>query len=417
MEDPVLMRRVVITGMGVVTPIGNTVDEFEAGLYSGKNGIDRITRFNTEGYRVHLAGEVKNFDAAAYLEPRELRKMDLFTIYAMVAAEQALSGSGVLGSADPNRVGVIVGSGVGGIKVLEDSHRILMESGPRKISPYFIPMLIADIAAGQISIRYGLKGPNYCVTSACATASNALGDAFRLLKYGDADVMMAGGCEAPITPLSLAGFANMKALSKTPDPETACRPFDADRDGFVMSEGAGILVLEELGHAERRGATIHAELVGYGATADAYHITAPAEGGEGAARAMSRALEDAALQPGEVGYINAHGTSTPYNDKSETIAIKTVFGEHAKNTIIVSSTKSMTGHMLGASGGAEAIATILALRRQEVPPTIHYCTPDPECDLNYSPNSPTPHAIEYGMNNTFGFGGHNAVLLFKRFSA
>jgi len=411
------MRRVVITGMGVVAPIGNTVEEFEAGLYSGKNGIGRITRFDTEGYRVHLAGELKNFDAAAYLEPRQIRKMDLFTIYAMAASEQALSESGVIGNVNPNRIGVIVGSGIGGIKVLEDSHRILMESGPRRISPFFIPMLIADIAAGQISIHYGLKGPNYCVISACATASNALGDAFRLLRYGDADVMVAGGCEAPITRLSLAGFTNMKALSKVTDPETACRPFDADRDGFVMSEGAGILVLEELSHAERRGATIYAELVGYGATADAYHITAPAEGGEGAVRAMRRAIEDAAIQPDEVGYINAHGTSTPQNDKNETIAIKIVFGDHAKNGLIVSSTKSMTGHMLGASGGAEAIATIIALRRQEAPPTIHYNTPDPDCDLNYSPNSPTPHAIEYGMSSTFGFGGHNAVLLFKRFPA
>ncbi len=412
-----MMRRVVVTGMGVVAPIGNTVDEFEAGLYSGRNGIGRITRFDTEGYGVHLAGELNNFDATAYLEPRQLRKMDLFAVYALAAAEQALSESGVLGRADPDRIGVIVGSGIGGIKVLEDSHRILMENGPRKISPFFIPMLIADIAAGYISIHYGLKGPNYCVMSACATASNALGDAFRLLRYGDADVMIAGGCEAPITPLSLAGFTNMKALSKVSDPEIACRPFDAGRDGFIMSEGAGILVLEELSHAERRGATIHAELVGYGATADAYHITAPAEGGEGAVRAMRRAIEDAAIQPGEVGYINAHGTSTPHNDKNETMAIKTVFGEHARDELIVSSTKSMTGHMMGASGGAEAIATILALRRQEAPPTIHYNTPDPDCDLNYSPNSPTPYATEYGMNNTFGFGGHNAVLLFKRFSA
>ena len=412
-----MMRRVVVTGMGVVAPIGNTVDEFEAGLYSGRNGIGRITRFDTEGYGVHLAGELNNFDATAYLEPRQLRKMDLFAVYALAAAEQALSESGVLGRADPDRIGVIVGSGIGGIKVLEDSHRILMENGPRKISPFFIPMLIADIAAGYISIHYGLKGPNYCVMSACATASNALGDAFRLLRYGDADVMIAGGCEAPITPLSLAGFTNMKALSKVSDPEIACRPFDAGRDGFIMSEGAGILVLEELSHAERRGATIYAELVGYGATADAYHITAPAEGGEGAVRAMRRAIEDAAIQPREVGYINAHGTSTPHNDKNETMAIKTVFGEHARDELIVSSTKSMTGHMMGASGGAEAIATILALRRQEAPPTIHYNTPDPDCDLNYSPNSPTPYATEYGMNNTFGFGGHNAVLLFKRFSA
>ncbi|MFB0515509.1 MAG: beta-ketoacyl-ACP synthase II [Candidatus Neomarinimicrobiota bacterium] len=410
------MRRIVITGMGAVTPIGNTVAEFEAGLFSGRNGIAPITRFNTDSYPVHLAGEVKNFDAAAYLEPQLLRKMDLFTIYAMVATEQAISQSGFLGHADLNRVGAIVGSGIGGIQVLEHSHRILMEGGPRKISPFFITMLIADIAAGQISIRYGLKGPNYCVMSACATASNAIGDAFRLLKYGDADIMVAGGCESSITPLSLAGFTSMKALSTTADPEAACRPFDAHRDGFLMSEGAGVIILEELRHAERRRAPIFGELVGYGATADAYHITAPAKGGEGAARAMNLAIMDAQIQPGKVGYINAHGTSTPYNDKNETIAIKNVFGEYAKNSLIVSSTKSMTGHMLGAAGGVEAIATLLALQRQEVPPTIHYRTPDPECDLDYSPNSPTKHSFEYGMSNTFGFGGHNAVLLFKRFT-
>ncbi len=411
------MRRVVVTGMGVLTPIGNTIGEFEEGLFSGQNGIAPITHFDTERHVVHLAGEVKNFDPEAYLEPQLIRKMDLFTIYAMVAAEQAITQSGFLGAADPNRVGVIIGSGIGGIRVLENSHRILMESGPRRISPFFIPMLIADIAAGQISIRYGLKGPNYCVMSACATASNAVGDAFRLLKYGDADIIVAGGCESSITSLALAGFSNMKALSRNRDPKTACRPFDAGRDGFVMGEGAGILTLEELSHARQRSAPIFAELVGYGATADAFHVTTPAEGGEGAARAMNMAIDDAAVQPGEVGYINAHGTSTLYNDKNETIAIKTVFGDHARNGLIVSSTKSMTGHMLGASGGAEAIATILALQRQEVPPTIHLSTPDPDCDLDYSPNTPTPHTFEYGMSNTFGFGGHNAVLLLRRFTA
>ncbi|UCD39150.1 MAG: beta-ketoacyl-ACP synthase II [Fidelibacterota bacterium] len=411
------MRRIVITGMGAVTPIGNTVDEFEAGLFSGRNGIDHITRFDTGDYGVHLAGEVRDLDAEAYMNRQQIRKMDLFTIYAMIAADQAISQSGFLEHADPNRAGVIIGSGIGGIEALERSHRILMENGPRKVSPFFIPMLIADIAAGQVSIHYGLKGPNYCVISACATASHSLGDAFRLIRYGDADVIVAGGCEASITPLSLAGFTNMKALSRNPDPDTACRPFDAERDGFVMSEGAGILVLEELEHAERRGADIFGELVGYGATADAYHITAPAEGGEGAARAMERAIKDADIDPVEIGYINAHGTSTPYNDKSETEAIKTVFGDHAKSGMLVSSTKSMTGHMLGASGGVEAITTLLALQRQEAPPTIHYVTPDPECDLSYSPNSVTPHSFQYAMSNTFGFGGHNAVLLFKRFIA
>lgn len=411
------MRRVVVSGMGVVTPIGNTVEEFEEGLYSGRNGVAPITHFDTKDHGVHLAGEVKNFDASAYLSPQLLRKMDLFTIFAMAAAEQALSESGILSHADKDRTGVIVGSGIGGIKALEDSHRILMEKGPRRISPHFIPMLIADIAAGHISIHYGLKGPNYAVISACATASHAIGDAFRLIKYGDAEVMVAGGCEAPITALALAGFTNMKALSKEPDPEFASRPFDAQRDGFIMSEGGGILVLEELDHALQRGANIHAELVGYGATADAYHVTAPSEGGEGAIRAMRRALEDAAIQHDEVHYINAHGTSTPLNDKNETQAIKTVFGKHARDGMIISSTKSMTGHMLGASGAAEAVATILAIKCQEAPPTIHYRTPDPDCDLDYSPNKPTPLSFEYGMSNTFGFGGHNAVLLFKQFSA
>ncbi|UCH09715.1 MAG: beta-ketoacyl-ACP synthase II [Fidelibacterota bacterium] len=409
------MRRIVVTGTGAITPIGNSVPEFESGLFSGQNGVAPITRFDTEGFSVHLAAEIKNLDPEAYLDPPQIRKMDLFTLYAMMAADQAITQSGFLSDTDPNKVGVIIGSGIGGIGALEESHQILMEQGPRKISPFFIPKLIADIAAGQISIHYGLKGPNYCVTSACATASHALGDAFRLLRYGDADVIVAGGCESSITPLTLAGFSSMKALSRNPDPETACRPFDADRDGFVMGEGAGVLILEELEHARKRNAPVFGELVGYGATADAFHVTAPAEGGEGAARAMIRAIEDAHISPVEVGYINTHGTSTPYNDKNETIAIKTVFGDHASNDLIVSSTKSMTGHMLGASGGAEAIAALLALQRQEIPPTIHYNTPDPDCDLDYSPNLPSRHSFEYAMSNTFGFGGHNAVLLFKLF--
>ena len=409
------MRRIVVTGMGAVTPIGNSVREFEAGLFSGQNGVTPITRFDTTDFSVHLAAEVKNLDAEAYLEPKLIRKLDLFSLYAMVAADQAITQSGFQTHADPNRVGVIIGSGIGGIGALEESHSILLKGGPRKISPFFIPKLIADIAAGQISIRYGLKGPNYCDTSACATGSHTIGDAFRMLRYGDADVIVAGGCESSITPLPLAGFTSMKALSRNPDPETASRPFDADRDGFVMGEGAGILILETLEHAQMRDAPIFGELVGYGATADAYHVTAPAEGGEGAVRAMIRAIEDADITPTEVGYINAHGTSTPYNDKNETTAIKTVFGEYATNGLIVSSTKSMTGHMLGASGGAEAIAALLALKRQEIPPTINYHTPDPECDLDYSPNRTTPHSFEYAMSNTFGFGGHNAVLLFKTF--
>lgn len=409
------MRRVVITGMGIVSPIGNSVAEFEDGLYSGRNGIGQLTRFDTEGFRTKIAGEIRDLDTSSVLTPQEARKMDLFAVFAMMAAEEAISQAGFMGHADLNRVGVIVGTGIGGIQALEDAHRTLMERGPRKISPFFVTKLIADIAAGQISIRYGLKGPNYCITSACATGSNSIGDAFRLISFGDADIIVAGGCEAPVSPISIAGFTNMKALSKNQDPEVACRPFDAHRDGFVMSEGAGLLILEELGHAQRRGAKIFSELAGYGATADAYHVTAPAEGGEGAARAMKLAIQNGGIEPPDVGYVNAHGTSTPYNDKNETIAIKTVFGDHAKNGLIVSSTKSMTGHMLGAAGGAEAIACIFALNRQEIPATIHYSTPDPDCDLNYSPNTPTPHSFEYGLSNTFGFGGHNAVLLFKRF--
>jgi 3-oxoacyl-[acyl-carrier-protein] synthase II len=408
--------------MGVVSPIGNSLDTLEAGLFSGQNGIRPITHFDTTEFGVHIAGEVKDLDIDAYYDPQVTKKMALFTLFAMIAAEQAIAQSDFKDSADLNQVGVIVGSGIGGIQVLENSHRILMERGPKRVSPFFIPMLIADIAAGQISIHHGLKGPNYCVTSACATASNAIGDAFRLIKYGDASIIVAGGCEASITPLATAGFANMKALTKNPDPETACRPFDIHRDGFVMGEGAGIFVLEELEHALKRGVPIFGEVIGYGATADAYHVTAPAEGGEGAVRAMQRAIEDAGISSSDVGYINAHGTSTPYNDKNETIAIKTVFGEHATKNMIVSSTKSMMGHLLGASGSVEAIATLLALKllalkRQEIPPTIHLVNPDPECDLNYSPNHPTPHAFDYGMSNTFGFGGHNAVLLLKRFSS
>ncbi|MFC1619080.1 beta-ketoacyl-ACP synthase II [Candidatus Neomarinimicrobiota bacterium] len=411
------MRRVVVTGMGVVSPIGNTIDTLELGLFSGQNGIGPITHFDTTEYGVQIAGEVKDLDVDAYYESQMTKKMALFTLFAMIAAEQAIIQSDFKDSADLNQVGVIVGSGIGGIQVLENSHRILMERGPHRVSPFFIPMLIADMAAGQISIHHGLKGPNYCVTSACATASHAIGDAFRLIRYGDANIIVAGGCEASISPLAVAGFSNMKALTKNPDPETACRPFDIHRDGFVMGEGAGILILEELEHALKRGVPIFGEVIGYGATADAYHVTAPAVGGEGAVRAMQRAIEDAGISSSDVGYINAHGTSTPYNDKNETIAIKTVFGEHATKNLIVSSTKSMMGHLLGASGSVEAIATLLALKRQEVPPTIHLVNPDPECDLNYSPNEPTPHAFEYGMSNTFGFGGHNAVLLLKRFSS
>ncbi len=406
------MRRVGITGMGVVSPIGNDLKSYEDALFSGKNGIDNIKQFDATDFKVKVAGEVKNLNAENHLDHGQLRKMDPFTVYAMIASGQALEQSGLMAHADPNRVGVIIGSGIGGIHAFEKNHRALLEGGPRKVSPFFVPMMILDIVAGHVSIQYGLKGPNYSVVSACATASQSIGDAHRMIVYGDADAVVAGGCEGSVTPAAIAGFQNMKALSTNPDPETVCRPFDKERNGFVMGEGAGIMVLEELEHAKNRGAKILGELVGYGATGDAYHITAPAEGGEGAVRAMRRAIEDAGISPEQVGYINAHGTSTQRNDSTETTGIRTVYGSHAED-LIVSSTKSMTGHLLGAAGGVEAIATLIALNRQEVPPTINYKTPDPECDLNYSPNNPTKHTFEYAMSNTFGFGGHNAVLLLK----
>ena len=408
------MRRIVVTGMGAVTPIGNTVAEYEDGLYSGRNGIGPITHFDTSEFTCRLAGEIKGLDPTTVVDRKDMTRMDQFTVLAMVAADEALAQSRLLENVDLDRVGVIIGTGTGGMGTFEEQHARLLKGGPRRVSPFFVPMLISDIAAGQVSIRYGLKGPNYCVISACATASTAIGDAFRMLLYGDADAIVAGGTEASILPMAIAGFANMRALSRNPDPATACRPFDSERDGFVMGEGAGMLILEELEHALRREAPILAELVGYGATADAFHITAPAEGGEGAVRAMRIAMKDGNAQPEEVGYINAHGTSTQANDKNETQAIKTVFGAHAQD-LIVSSTKSMTGHLLGAAGAIEAIACIFALRRQEIPPTINFQTPDPECDLNYSPNTATKHTFEYALSNTFGFGGHNAVLLMRRY--
>ncbi len=407
------MRRVVITGLGAVAPIGNTLAEFEKGLYNGQNGIAPITRFDTTEFKTKLGGEVKDLDIEGLLSPKLARKIDPYAAFGMIAADQAIKQSGIVGQIDPERIGVIVASGIGGILSFEEQHMRLIKGGPRKVSPLFVTLMISDIAAGQISIRHGLKGPNYCVVSACASAASAIGDAMRLIKYGDAEAIVAGGCEASIAPIAIAGFANMKALSINPDPNEACRPFDKQRDGFIMGEGAGILVLEEYEHARARGAKILAELAGYGATGDAYHVTSPPEGHEGAVRAVKIAVKDAAIDTSQIGHVNAHGTSTYANDKNESIAMRTVFGKHADD-VIVSSTKSMTGHLLGASGGIEAVATLIALRRQEAPPTINYSTPDPECDLNYSPNTPTKHEFEYALSNSFGFGGHNAVLLFKR---
>lgn len=415
MADP-MKRRVVITGMGTVNPCGNDVESFWDNLVSGSSGIGRITHFNTDGHPVDFAGEVRDFDPEQYLEPRKVRRMDLYSIYAMVAASQAINDSGLeMNAIDHERAGVVVGSGIGGINTFEDQMRVLVKKGNRRISPFFVPMMISDIAAGHISMQYNLKGPNYSVVSACATASHAIGNAVKHIQYGDADLMIAGGSEASICEISISGFTNMKALAKWDgDPREASRPFDADRCGFVMGEGAGIVVLEEYEAAKARGANIHAEIVGIGFTADAHHITQPAPGGEGAARAMRIALREAGISPEQVGYINAHGTSTPANDKTETTAIKSVFGAHAKNDLVVSSTKSMTGHLLGAAGGIELLASVFALNNSLIPPTINYTTPDPECDLNYSPNQPTEKHLDYALSNTFGFGGHNAVLLIAR---
>jgi len=406
-----LNRRVVITGTGVLSPIGNSTPEFYAGLKNGVNGIAPITLFDTENYPVNIAGEVK-LNLEDYIDRRELNRMDRFTALSMIASDEAILQSGLNSSdADPTRIGVVIGSGIGGINTFEQQHEKLLSS-PRRVSPFFIPSMISDIASGQVSIKYGFKGPNYCVVSACATASHAIGDSFRMIKYGDADAIITGGSDATITPMAVAGFSNMKALTKNGDPESASRPFDADRDGFVMGEGAGIVILEEREHAMERGAEILGEIVGYGATGDAYHLTSPHPDGDGAARAMSRAIEDAGCNKEDIDYINAHGTSTPFNDKIETAAIKSAFGEHA-NTLAVSSTKSMTGHLLGAAGGVESVAALLSIRHHFLPPTIHYSTSDPDCDLNYVPNQAVDKEVNYAMSNTFGFGGHNAVLIFK----
>ena len=406
-----MSRRVVVTGTGILSPIGNSTQEFNNGLKNGVNGIAPITCFNTDEYSVHLAGEVK-INLEDHFEKRELNRMDRFTAMALIASSEAVNQSNIDDDRlDKNRIGVVIGSGIGGINTFEEQHKKLLNN-PRRVSPFFIPSMISDIASGQVSIKYGFKGPNYCVVSACATASHAIGDSFRMIQYGDADIIITGGSDASITPMAVSGFANMKALTKNDDPETASRPFDANRDGFVMGEGTGIIILEELEHAQKRDAEILGEIAGYGATADAHHLTSPAPDGDGAVRAMNRAMEDAKCQPENIDYINAHGTSTPFNDKIETTAIKTAFGKHARK-LSVSSTKSMTGHLLGAAGGIEAVASILSMRNNFLPPTIHYETSDPECDLNYVPNSAVEKEIQYSMSNTFGFGGHNAVLIFK----
>lgn len=409
-------RRVVITGMGAITPVGNTVKDYWESLLAGKSGVDRITLFDASEYATKIAAEVKNFDPLEHFDRKEARKLDRYTQFAMVASAEAINDSGLdLENEDRDRIGVIVGSGIGGMMVFEDEHTKLVKSGPRRVSPFFIPMMIGDIAAGQISMKYNLKGPNYGTVSACATAGHAIGSALRAIQYGDADVMICGGAEATICPMGVAGFNAMKAIStRNEEPQKASRPFDAQRDGFVMGEGSGILVLEELEHALARGAKIYAEMAGISFTADAHHITQPAPGGEGAIRAMRGALKDAGVKPEQVSYINAHGTSTDANDRNETAAIKTVFGDYAYQ-VPVSSTKSMTGHLLGASGGIEAVASVMAIKDGKIPPTINYEHPDPDCDLNYVPNQAIEREVNVAISNSFGFGGHNVCLCFRKY--
>jgi len=412
-----MKRRVVVTGMGAITPVGNDVAATWRGITAGVSGGAPITKFDHSTFPVHFACEVKGFDPLLYLERKEAKRADLFAQYAIAASVQAMTDAGLDDQSkyNPERTGVIIGSGIGGLKTFEEQHDVYRERGQSKISAFFIPMFISDIAAGLVSMRFNAKGPNYATISACATSAHAIGDAFRTIQYGDADIVITGGSEATVTPMAIGGFANMKALSERNDsPDTASRPFDATRDGFVMGEGGGIVILEELEHAKARGANIYAEIVGYGATGDAYHLTAPAPEGEGAQRAMRRAMEDAKLRPSEIDYINAHGTSTPANDMNETKAIKAVFGEYATK-VNVSSTKSMTGHMLGAGGAVEFIIGALSIRDCIVPPTINYANPDPELDLNYTPNTAVMRPVRTVLSNSFGFGGHNVTLAVKRF--
>ena len=407
--------RVVVTGMGAVAPNGNSVSEYWDALTAGQSGIDHITYFDTTDFPVKIAGEVSNFDPEQYFERKEVRKLDPFSVYALVASNEAMQMSGLdAGGFDPQRAGVMLGCGIGGITTLLAEHVVLQNRGARRISPFFVTKLISNIAGGQIAIKWDLRGPNQTVTSACASATDAIGLALRLIQSGSADIMVAGGTEASICDLPLAGFSTIRALCNAADPpQSASRPFDKDRRGFVMGEGAGILVLETEKHAQSRGATIIGELAGYGSTNDAFHVTQPAEGGAGAVKAMQLAIEDAGAEPEEVDYINAHGTSTPYNDKNETAAIKTVFGDHARK-LKISSTKSMTGHLLGASGGIEAIAALKTIEKQTIPPTINYTTPDPDCDLDYVPNTAEETQVNSVLSNTFGFGGHNAVVFMRK---
>ena len=413
-------RRVVITGLGTLAPNGSTTEAYWDALINGRTGIGRIERFDTSDFRVQIGGEVKDFTPENYgMDRKFVRRADLFTQYTIAASHMAVedAGIGTEGTVDPERLGVVYGSGIGGISTFETQHTALMNGGPKKISPFFIPMMIADMTSGQASIRFGAKGPNYTTVTACASGTHAIGNAAREIWDGEADVMITGGAEAAITPMSLGGFASLHALStRNDEPERASRPFDSERDGFVLGEGAGTLILEELEHAKKRGAKIYAEIGGAGYTADAYHITDMAPGGEGGARALRRALHLAELDPTDIDYVNAHGTSTPVGDKNESAAILSVLGDHA-DKISVSSTKSMTGHLLGASGAIESIACALAILNDKIPPTINYENPDPECDLDYVPNEARDTTINVAVNNSFGFGGHNAVLILKKYRA
>lgn len=410
-------RRVVVTGLGAVTPVGNDVSTMWDNIVSGHSGIDFVTKVDKEKYPTKIAGEVKDFDPSTYISRRDARRMDAFTQYAVVASKMALEDAELSITDDiAERVGVWIGSGIGGMQTYEEQFKRFIDRGYRRVSPFFVPMMIPDMAAGQVSIQVGAKGINSCTTTACASGANSIGDAFKAIQRGDVDYMIAGGTEAPLTNMSFAGFSAMRALSQNNDPETASRPFDKNRDGFVMSEGAGILLLETLESAEERGAHIYGEIIGYGSTGDAYHISAPAENGEGSARAMQMALDDAEISPENVDYINAHGTSTELNDRYETQAIKTIFKDHAYD-LAISSTKSMTGHLLGAAGGIEAVISVKTLTGNIIPPTTNYETPDPDCDLNYVVNEAKEQDVNVVMSNSFGFGGHNVSLLFKKYSS
>jgi len=411
-----LTRRVVVTGVGLVSPLGIGTEANWEALCAGRSGIGPITHFDATQFSARIAGEVKAFDPLQFIEKKDVKKMDVFIQLAIAASQFAMDDAALTVTDElSSRIGVFIASGIGGFSTIEREHKALLEGGPRRISPFFIPAAIINLAAGQVSIRFGAKGPNSATCTACSASAHAIGDAFEIIRRDDADVMIAGGSEAAITPMGVGGFAAMRALStRNDDPDRASRPFDKDRDGFVMGEGAGVIILEELGFATRRGAPIYAELVGYGMSADAFHITAPSEDGDGGMRVMAAAIRDAGVSPDRVDYINAHGTSTPFNDKLETLAIKRLFREHASK-LAISSTKSMTGHLLGAAGGLEAGITALAVKNQLVPPTINYDTPDPDCDLDYVPNEKRQMAIEYALSNSFGFGGTNGALLFKRF--